>query len=148
MTHRIFTIEAERDWVLSAGDNNFAIITREDDRLIGNCGFVTTDEVQRKAEVGIVIGEKDYLGKGYGTEAMNLLLDFGFNIRNLHSIRLLVYSYNERAIKCYEKCGFKAIGRHREAIRINGEYFDEVRMDILEDEFRALQNSNYLKQLI
>jgi len=140
MAYKITTLEAEREWVKSAGASNFAIITQEGDRMIGSCGFVSTNNIQRKAEVGIVIGEKDCLGKGYGTEAMSLLLDYGFNILNLHRIGLRAFSFNERAIRCYEKCGFKMTGRHREAGRIDGKYYDEILMDILEDEFRSLPN--------
>jgi RimJ/RimL family protein N-acetyltransferase len=60
-------------------------------------------------------------------------------MRNLHSIRLRVYSFNVRAIRSYEKCGFRQAGHFREAGRINGEYYDEINMDILEHEYRALK---------
>ena len=139
---RIFTVESERQALLTIGTDNFAIVASEKDLLIGNCGYLGISNSQRHAEVGIFIGDKDYLGKGYGTEAMQLLLDFGFNIRNYHSLRLRVRSFNKRAIACYEKCGFKPAGRFREAGMLNGEYFDDILMDILEDEFRVLQAVN------
>lgn len=106
--------------------------------MIGTCGYWNTDSTQRNSEVIMMIGERNNLGKGYGTDAMKLLLEFGFNIRNLHSIRLRVYSFNERGIRSYEKCGFKQIGYFREAGRIDGEYYDEILMDILEHEYRVM----------
>ena len=72
---------------------------------------MNVNHIFRKAELGIFVGEKEYWGKGYGTEATELLLDFAFNILNLNSIMLIVNSFNERAIKSYEKCGFKLIGK-------------------------------------
>ena len=139
---RIYSVESERQALQSITADNLAIIAVEGNVLIGNCGYLNINASQRRAEVGIFIGDKDYLGKGYGTEAMQLLLDFGFNIRNYHSLQLRVRSFNKRAIACYEKCGFKPAGRFREAGMLNGEYFDDILMDILENEFRALQAVN------
>ncbi len=139
MASQIFTLESGRASLQSVDSDFFSIVTREDDRLIGACGYWNTDVTQRQSEVIIMIGERNSLGKGYGTDAMDLLLEFGFNIRNLHSIRLRVYSFNERGIRSYEKCGFKHAGRFREAGRINDEYYDEINMDILEHEYRALK---------
>lgn len=68
-------------------------------------------EKSKNAEAGIAIGEEEYRSKGYGTEAMKLLLEYRFNYLNLHNINLKVLDVNERAIKCYKKCGFKENGR-------------------------------------
>jgi len=138
-TGKILTIEAEQSALQSISADNFAIVTEDGDVPIGICGFIGMNESQRYSEVGIFVGNRDYLGNGYGTEAMSLLLDFGFNVRNLHSIRLRVRSFNTRAIKSYEKCGFKLAGHFRDGGRINGEYFDVILMDVLEDEFRAMK---------
>lgn len=135
---QIITIESGRASFQSVDSDFFAIVTQEGDRLIGTCGYWNTDSTQRNSEVIMMIGERNNLGKGYGTDAMKLLLEFGFNIRNLHSIRLRVYSFNERGIRSYEKCGFKQIGYFREAGRIDGEYYDEILMDILEHEYRVM----------
>jgi len=123
---------------------NFAIIDIKKDEVIGNIGFPVIDYINHRGEVGIFIGNKNYWSDGYGTEALSLLLDFGFNILNLNSIHLKVYSYNNPAIKCYEKVGFKEAGRLREAKIIGGNKYDEIYMDILAKEFK----SEYIKSLI
>ncbi|MCL2557040.1 MAG: GNAT family N-acetyltransferase, partial [Treponema sp.] len=96
--------------------HNYSIIDIARDEIIGNCGYADLDHVDQAGEVGIFIGDKSYWNKGYGTEALGLLLDFGFKALNLHNIFLRVASFNERAIKSYEKVGFKVFGRHREAL--------------------------------
>lgn len=138
---KIMTVDEEYNALQVLAADNLAIVANDGDVLLGICGFIDINLTQRYAEIGIFIGEKNYLGRGFGTEALRLLMEFGFNVRNLHSIRLRVRSFNERAIRCYEKCGFKTVGRYREAGRINGEYFDEILMDIVEEEYRALRGS-------
>jgi RimJ/RimL family protein N-acetyltransferase len=123
---------------------NFAIIDSEKEAVIGNIGFPNIDQINHSGEVGIFIGDKNYWGNGYGTEALNLILDFGFNILNLNSIHLKVYAYNSPAIKCYKKVGFKEAGRLREAKIICGNKYDEVYMDILANEFK----SPYIQQIL
>lgn len=115
----------------------FGIITREDDKLIGNCSLFRINERHRKGEVGIFIGDKSYWNKGYGTEALGLLCDYGFNILNLNNIMLEVFDFNERAINCYRKIGFKLIGKRRQAIFIGGRVVDELYMDLLAEEFQS-----------
>ena len=83
--------------------------------LIGGIGLTELSSVNRTAILGITIGEKKLWSKGYGTEAITLLLDYGFNVLNLNNIMLTVFEFNPRAIKAYEKSGFKAIGRRRES---------------------------------
>jgi len=122
----------------------FAIVDLESDKLLGNCSLFRINERNRKAEVGIFIGDKDYWNKGYGSEALSLLIDYGFNILNLNNIMLEVFSYNERAISSYKKVGFREIGRRREAIIIAGEKHDEIYMDILAHEFKSVFIKNYL----
>jgi len=143
----IMTIEAERNWIQKTLENcdlQFAIVDLETDELIGNCGFPMLNNKDRTAEVGIFIGAENNRGKGYGSEALKLLLDFGFNYLNMHSIMLKVMSFNERAIACYKKVGFKEAGRLRESYFLNGKYYDSISMDILEDEFSGeyIRNKN------
>ena len=114
----------------------FAVYERTTLRPIGKAGLSQINHMHRTAELGIVIGEPDCLGKGYGTEATRLLLDYAFNALGLHNVFLRVYAYNARAIRAYEKAGFKVIGRRREAHRIGGKPFDEVYMDCLATEFQ------------
>ena len=100
--------------------------------------------IERSAVLGIFIGDDKYRNNGYGVEAINLLLEYGFKYLNLHSIRLSLLAINERAHKCYLKCGFKDTGRSREEIFLNGKYYDKLHMDILEHEFKGdyIRNKN------
>ena len=87
--------------------------------------------------MGIVIGEKAYWSKGYGREAIGLLLDYAFNILNLNSVMLGTFAYNERALRCYRAVGFREIGRRRQAHIVGNRRFDAVLMDILAEEFTS-----------
>jgi len=122
---------------LSKNGYNFGIVELETDKLIGNVGFPAIDQINRKATVGIFIGDKEYWNDGYGGEALSLLLDFGFNVLNLNSINLTVLEFNKPAIRCYEKIGFKEAGRLREAVIAGGQKFAEIKMDILAREFES-----------
>ncbi len=94
------------------------------------------DWKNRSAELlGIFTGEKEYWGQGYGSDAINALLRFAFREMNLHRIYLHVHDYNERAIRCYEKCGFQLEGRQREALFRDGRYHDVLLMSILREGF-------------
>jgi RimJ/RimL family protein N-acetyltransferase len=116
-------------------DHNYSIIDKETNELLGNCGFIDVDYLNQTAEVGILIGNKNYWNKGYGTEAITLLLDYGFKALNLHNVLIRVYSFNERAIKCYEKIGFKITGKRREALQRGNKRYDIIYLDILYNEF-------------
>lgn len=133
------TLELETSWFDNAATNanayTFSIFERTTGRLIGNCGLHDVDWPNRRTEVGIAIGEPDARGKGYGTEAMRLLVDYAFTALGLHSVMLSVFAYNPAAIRCYTKVGFREIGRRREARWHNGRFWDEVFMDILSSEF-------------
>lgn len=108
-------------------------------RLIGNCGMFGIDKRVRSAEVGIMIGEKEYWNQGYGTEAMQLLLKHGFDTLNLNRIFLRVYETNPRAIRSYEKAGYVHEGRQRQSQYIDGEYVDDFIMSVLRDEWQQKQ---------
>ena len=95
----------------------------------------------RSAGVGIVVGEKDQWGKGYGGEAMELMVRVAFDGLNLHRVYLTVADFNERGIRSYRRVGFREEGRWREARFIDGRFCDTVQMSILEHEWRALQSS-------
>jgi len=113
---------------------NFAIV-KNDDTLIGNISLFRINHVNRSAITGIFIGEKENRGKGYGSEALRLILNYGFNTLNLHNIMLNVFSDNEQAIACYRKVGFTEFGRRRESSFKDGRYVDDVHMEILAPEF-------------
>jgi RimJ/RimL family protein N-acetyltransferase len=102
---------------------------------IGNSGLHDVNPVNHSAEFGIVIGEKDYWNKGYGTQATRLTLRHGFEHLNLHRIYLEVFVTNPRAMRVYEAAGFTREGVQRQAIFKNGRYIDEIIMSILQSEW-------------
>jgi len=116
-----------------------AIHVRESDRLIGTCAFSQLDADNGSALFHITIGEADAWGKGYGTEATELMLAHAFTRLPLHRVALTVFDFNTRAIRAYEKCGFVVEGRSREAIFRDGRYWDEIHMSVLADEWEARQ---------
>jgi RimJ/RimL family protein N-acetyltransferase len=111
---------------------NFAI--EAGGECIGTCGLFNIDWTARHAELGIGIGDKEYWGKGYGREAVGLLLDYAFRLRNLRRVWLEVHSANERAIRAYRSCGFVEEGRMREHVWLGGRYVDNVIMGVLREE--------------
>lgn len=126
----------EREWLTgqykSEKTLSLAIVVKDGDQHIGNCGFNDIDYANRKAVFGILIGEKDQWGKGYGPEAARLIVDYGFNQLNLHRISLTVYSNNPRAIRAYEKVGFVHEGTLRESYFRDGRYYDTLVMAIVD----------------
>jgi len=108
---------------------------KSDGELIGTGGLAHIEWVNQRAELTMCIGETDRRGCGCGTEATRLILSHAFGKLNLHSVMLRVIAYNERAIRCYTKCGFRTIGRRREAKLVDGKYHDVIYMDILAAEF-------------
>jgi len=104
-------------------------------RAIGNIAFFNIDWRVRSAEVGILIGEKEFWNQGYGTETMRLFLKHGFETLNLNRIFLVVYENNPRAIRAYEKAGFVLEGRQRQALYMDGEYSDVLMMSVLVEDF-------------
>src|SRR5574344_294464 len=130
-------IDAEKEYLQKAVQvkYNFAIVLKEEDRLLGNISLTKINEIDRTAELGIFIGEESDRNKGYGTEAIKLLLDYGFNQLNLHNISLNAFSFNLRAIAAYKKAGFVEFGRWKEAHYFNGEYCDIVMLQILKKDF-------------
>lgn len=137
MTYGLERARQDVSDVAQKQDHVFTIVEKTSGRAIGRCLLFGVNLVDRCAWAGIFIGEKDCWGKGYGQEAMRLLLDFGFNLLNLHSIMLGVFAFNERAIRSYQSLGFREIGRRRETRWIGGKAYDAILMDMLEEEFRA-----------
>ena len=144
----LITLKSEQEWIekSSVTDSNmsFAIVRLDNDEMIGNCGIMRIDHVNRTAELGIFIGNETNRDEGYGSETLKLLLDFGFNYLNFHSVYLRVADYNERAKACYKKIGMKEGGRIREALYLNGKYYDSISMDMLRSEFDGdfIRNKN------
>ena len=140
------TLEKEKEYLEShSGDEAcFVIVRLSDNKLIGTIGLENISHLRRIATLGIFIGDKESRNKGYGTEAIRLILDFGFNYLNLNNIKLDLMEFNERALACYKKCGFKEYGRRRKCNFINGKYYDTIEMDILAEEFEGdyIRNKN------
>jgi RimJ/RimL family protein N-acetyltransferase len=113
----------------------FGIRLLETDKLIGICQLHTIHHIHRSAELQIRLGDTAERGRGYGTEAVDLLLDFAFKDLNLQRIYLHVFSHNTAALRLYEKIGFIREGVLRKAAHINGEYVDVVVMAILREDY-------------
>ena len=118
-----------------------AIEVREGDSWvhIGNMGLHRIDWKNRVATLGIVIGEKEYWGKGYGTEAVRTMLRYAFHELGLNRVELETYSFNPRAQRCYQKAGFVREGVRRQALYRDGEFHDVITMGILRSEFEEGQ---------
>jgi RimJ/RimL family protein N-acetyltransferase len=114
----------------------FLIYERATLRLIGLTELMQINLWHRTATYGIVIGEPDCWGKGYGGETTSLMLDYAFHVLGLHNVMLEVYGFNERAIRAYLRAGFKICGRRREAHRVGDRVYDIVHMDCLAGEFQ------------
>jgi RimJ/RimL family protein N-acetyltransferase len=113
----------------------FAIERTSDTRLLGSVSLFNCDWVNRFAMLGIAIYKPEDRGKGYGHNAINLLLDFAFNSLNLNRVELETFDFNQRAQRCFKKLGFKEVGRKRKAHFIDGQYTDTLVMDILREEW-------------
>ncbi len=132
---RGLTLEDEIEWYeRQAKDSNsivFAILTLPEKKLIGDCGLHGIDLKNRTGIYGIFIGDKDYWGKGYGTDATRTLLRFAFEQLGLNRVELEVFDYNPRAVRAYEKAGFRRDGVRRQALYRDGEFHDIYLMGIL-----------------
>lgn len=144
------SLEKSREALNDAVQNRahvFSIVDQETGAVIGRCMLFDVDHINRTAMLGIVIGEKGYWGRGYGQEATRLLVEYGFSLLNLNSIMLGTFEFNQRAIHCYEKVGFKEIGRRRQARIIGGHKYDAILMDLLAEEFEFTFTSRKFETL-
>ena len=113
-----------------------SFITFDGDVPLGTAAFMNLDERNRHAELAVVIGNKDYWGKGFGTQIMEQLLDWGFNGLNLNRLYLHVFSSNQRAINLYEKMGFTLEGEMRQMLFQNGDYVGLKVFGLLRSEYQ------------
>lgn len=138
-TQGVFSRKGVQNWFESISSDSSRIdlilCLQETDEQIGDIAMLDIDHQNRKAVVRISIFNKNFWGNGYGSEAMSLLLAYGFDILNLNRVGLDVFAYNERAIKSYEKLGFQQEGRIREDLFYNGEYHDSIMMGVMKGEF-------------
>jgi RimJ/RimL family protein N-acetyltransferase len=122
-------------------DFSFLISTLEGDLPIGDIGLFVSDWSAGDAYVGIGIGDANFWGKGFGTDAMHIILRYGFLGLNLSRVTLTVFGYNERAIKSYLKVGFKEEGRLRQWMLRDEQRDDLVYMGILRTEWESINPS-------
>ena len=135
----IVDFEREKEFLISVKkEKMFAVRLLENDDLLGNIGFNLVDLLNRTATMGIMLGNSNYQRKGYGIEAVKLILDYGFSFLNLRNISLSVFEYNEAAYNLYKKAGFKEAGRLRKAVEIMGKTYDVIIMDMLKEEFQSV----------
>lgn len=141
-----YSLASEDDWAKNAsrpndyGEARFAIETKEG-LHIGLCGLHRGRPEERTADLGIMIGDKDYHERGFGTDAMLTIVGFGFEQMNLHKVSLGVFDFNQRAQAVYRKVGFVEEGRDRDGYFQDGRYWDVIRMSVLENEWRALHGT-------
>ncbi|MFQ6060818.1 MAG: GNAT family N-acetyltransferase [Thermoplasmata archaeon] len=125
------------DYLKSGKSEIFAVMERNGSH-IGNIGLYRIDKINRKASLGIVIGEKDLWGRGYGSDAILTILRYAFKDLGLHKVSLRVFRANRRAIKSYMRCGFRREGVEREEVFKNGRFHDLFVMSVLDREFNEL----------
>lgn len=114
----------------------FAITTNENGKYIGNIRLKIVNKISRRADISLGIFNPEFRNKGLGTEALELIINFGFETLNLLSMELRVFSNNTRAIAVYKKLGFREIGLRRKADFIDSEFLDDLMMDLLAEEWK------------
>lgn len=124
---------------------DFSIVNMKDGELVGACNLIDIDRRNSTAEARIFIGRRRFWNQGFGSQALILLLDYAFNVLNLHSVRLKVNAINKNAIYVYEKLGFKKAGTLRDARAYLRKRYDLYYMDMLASEFDAKHKSNIKK---
>ena len=113
----------------------FSIRALADDKLLGDIDLFVYNWAGRDAFVGLGIGEREFWGKGYGTDVMRVILRYAFTEVNLNRVTLNVFEYNPRAIRSYEKAGFSHEGRERKLLNKEGRRWDMLFMGILREEW-------------
>lgn len=133
----------KEDWAASPDPNGFFYLIHSlaHDKLVGFVRLWLSNStwLNRDGWLGIGIGDREYWGNGFGTDALHVMLQYGFAELNLHRVSLGVFSYNARAIRAYEKAGFRVEGRSRDTVQRNGQRFDVVWMGLLRDEWERQQ---------
>lgn len=139
----IMSQEEGKEWIRKTWEERkkgeaytFGIITNDDTSYIGNIRLKILNNISRRADISIGIFNPEYRNKGLGSESLILLITFGFDTLNLLSMELRVFNNNNRAIAVYKKLGFREIGLRRKADFIEGEFQDDMMMDLLIEEWK------------
>jgi RimJ/RimL family protein N-acetyltransferase len=139
-SQKSFTLRQVEQYIEEKNTDSSSILLlialNENDVVIGDIQLLEIDNINRNCYIRIAIDNQSYQGKGYGSEAMKLMLEYAFGILNLHRIELNVFAYNKRAIHVYERLGFQKEGIQRDALYYDHAYHDSIIMSILEEEYR------------
>jgi RimJ/RimL family protein N-acetyltransferase len=133
------SVEAEKFFESLRVDKNrlwFAVVLKRGNRVIGEAGLLRMFKPWRCTDMSVVIGEKDAWGKGYGTEAGRLLLDYAFERLGFHRVSVGVVGFNRRALRFWRGLGFRKEGVQRDGYYCDDKYSDFVMMSILENEYK------------
>jgi RimJ/RimL family protein N-acetyltransferase len=146
---RRFSVKTVQKWIEKQHENEgthaFTIRTLADDRIIGGIGLDGIRWTHRDCFVGIGVGEREFWGKGYGTDAMKVILRYAFTELNLQRVTLDVFEYNQRGVRSYEKAGFVYEGRQRGLILREGRRWDVLFMGILREDWLKLEQERLEK---
>lgn len=139
-TQKSFTLRQIEQYIEGKDTDSSSVLLlialQKNDVVIGDIQLLEINWINRSCYIRIAIDNQSYQGKGFGTEAMGLILDYAFGILHLHRIELNVFAYNERAIHVYERLGFQKEGVQRDALFYNHQYHDSIIMSMLEEEYR------------
>jgi RimJ/RimL family protein N-acetyltransferase len=135
--HKPMTMDAAEGWALGLSRDPNAWVIEVSGRMIGEIKLHSINIQDSRASMAIAIYDPLQLGKGYGSEAIRLLLHHTFTQLHLHRVGIRVLAYNERAIRAYRKCGFVVEGRERETAFVDGAWYDDLMMGLLSHEFLA-----------
>jgi RimJ/RimL family protein N-acetyltransferase len=146
-----FSLPAQEDYVrarlVNDWEHGFALAIEATDlgdapTLIGNLELRKLEAVERRGDIGIMIGDREFWSRGYGEDAMRTICRYGFRDLDLHRLELNVAAFNARALRCYEKVGFTIEGRLRDHRFVSGRYYDTLLMGLLREDFEALEPVN------
>ncbi|MFD3685681.1 GNAT family N-acetyltransferase [Nocardiopsis sp. NPDC058631] len=144
-THHEFTEDALRRWYATRPDHHdradWVIVSREDGATVGDCALLELDPANACAGYRIALTDMASTGKGYGTEATDLVLEYAFTVAGLHRVSLEVFAFNTNAQKSYTRSGFVREGVWRKYLRWDGEWHDAVLMSVLAEEYAELRAS-------
>jgi RimJ/RimL family protein N-acetyltransferase len=129
------------DRELSTTDDSFAIHLKDEERPIGVVSLMNISEANDSAELSVIVGHPEDRHHGYGAEAIDTILRYGFEELRLNRVGLSVFEFNEDAISTYEKLGFREEGRLRQALKRDGTFHDAILMSVLGSEWRQTSRS-------
>jgi RimJ/RimL family protein N-acetyltransferase len=145
---RLHSEKAIKEWIekqVGTGSDSeryqFSVRTLAEDKYIGALGLFV-DLIHREAWVGLGIGERDFWSRGYGTDMMKLCQRYVFDELCMERLSLGLHEYNPRALRSYEKCGFRLEGRTRQELLREGKRYDSLWMGILREEWLQLQHGD------